>query len=159
VKHATHAAASVADVRSSAQRQFRAYVGESRIRPDQPVVGEKSAAHITFKNFGLTPAYEIEGRHKLLILPPSSALRLGEFERADKPVLSPKDTVNIRYMGEDAITAEQFADIDARRLMIYLRGELRYKDLFGANRLVTYQLYYNPTLKRFVYGERGNNAN
>jgi len=131
-------------MRDTAQRQLRAYVLVSAAllkfkRPDVP------EAQIHFKNFGQTPAYEMDGWIGMYIgdYPPAGILPPAPYNlRKGKEPLAP-GRASIHIIPRDPpIQIEYLRLLGTPQGTIYVYGEIRYKDAFNADRYLKYRLMY-----------------
>jgi len=131
-------------MRDTAQRQLRAYVLVSAAllkfkRPDVPEV------QVHFKNFGQTPAYEMDGWIGMYIgdYPLASILPPAPYNlRKGKEPLAP-GRVSIHIIPRDPpIPAEYVRLLGTPQGTIYVYGEIRYKDAFKADRYLKYRLIH-----------------
>ncbi len=138
------ATTTVDQMHNTAEKQLRAYVcvDSALLKFPQPDVPE---AQVHFKNCGQTPAYDLRGwihtwfaEYPLKEVLPTAPddLRKGTetvapgrkstFVAPKKPSLSPQ---NLAVLGTDKFT-------------LYVYGEIRYRDVFGAEQFTKYRLIH-----------------
>jgi hypothetical protein len=152
----------------NAERQLRAYVLIERTRvvsaaaggaimlrdrdashggePMEIQAGHQPMAIITFKNFGQTPAHNVEYFGNVAVVP-------WPIRQKDLPALDGGGTSEIigpggtRHKQElfsgqfRPLTAQEFADLKNGTVALVFFGEIRYVDAFDQNRVTRYRVF------------------
>jgi hypothetical protein len=140
----------IAQMKDTALRELRAYVGISKIKLD---ISDESlpTGAVEIQNFGRTPAYKVQHwtgigiqSYPLTVhLPPSPAT---SFSVA---VLHP----NVKNVG--AVTLKKNlpkgTPIGTPQLTIYVYGEVTYEDAFGNERHTKFRFFYGGSEPVFTY--------
>jgi hypothetical protein len=127
--------------RMSSERQLRAYVGVRSVKILRFEVGQKVAVRITLKNFGQTPAYNVEERLEVRIISNDHI----DFEPkllSQGLVINPGDESASVATSDRILTEGMKSEIEARAgdpsMVVEVRGAVEYDDAFGIRRKLRY---------------------
>jgi hypothetical protein len=146
------------EMQESGERQMRAYVclDSAVLKFPQPDVPE---AQVNFRNSGQTPAYDVRGwihtwlaAHPLNEALPPAPLDLMKGSETLAP-----DRITIFITPRKAPLHPQFIKVlGTPKLTFYVYGELRYKDVFGKERVTKFRLMHGgPGGVRSVRNKEG----
>jgi hypothetical protein len=154
----------VKDAKETSERQLRAYVNLEDLDPldvnqRQP---ETVAYYGVFRNFGLTPAYDVEVLVHQVVIPVGSAGLIG-FKSTEgthgtsRTVLPPGGSVTV------AIEAAPLTPVTAELMkagshQAFIMGRVRYRDAFGKERYSTLKCCRVATSQQMLACRDGNDA-
>jgi hypothetical protein len=123
------------------RRQLRAYIGVTTRELPTLQLGYKQRGEIILTNYGQTPAFNVKYRGELKIISAKDRFALPKF-RTDMIPVNPQQTIPTIYETGSVLTAAEEAAVRAGRSLIYLYGEIKYRDAFGRRRVTTYRFMY-----------------
>jgi hypothetical protein len=126
----------------NAERQSRAYIGVSVEISPEIKVGVDPILKCAIRNFGQTPAYDVQLGVDFGIdhypIPEGRADRPVEISRGSF-VLQPAADVNVTHFGGRVLNADEVSDVCVKYdAALVFKGEVRYKDAFGENRVTKF---------------------
>jgi hypothetical protein len=138
----------LAHLEVTAERQLRAYVFVTSSEVTNVAEGDGiPEAHVVIKNTGQTPAYDLVNVTGIAANryppPPGLILTVPEEELSEgrtKMSLGPGDVSLSNTSAGRSLTAEQRASVADGTGVVYVYGELRYRDAFGVQRWTKYRL-------------------
>ncbi|MBX3121206.1 MAG: hypothetical protein KF784_19270 [Fimbriimonadaceae bacterium] len=154
----------------TAKRQLRAYVSVDLAKIEDPACpGCVPSAVITFKNYGLTPAYRWQAWDGVMIgetfdeehwnVTNPDALPQGG---GTKGILGPGQTTRTEVRNKALrLTPHQVQELDDGRLTLFFFGYIRYWDAFDREQWTTYRYFYGGPVglgKSFPQAPKGNDA-
>jgi hypothetical protein len=134
----------VLDARDTAQRQLRAYIGpfgmELTVYPFESG-GSAFIAHIEFRNFGKTPAYDLAVSSNAKIDDPNAI----PFHEDTEPQQPPSAGIAFPDAGQHVNLGWRLSDEELRGLrdrskVLFLWGTVRYTDAFGKRHHFLYRM-------------------
>jgi hypothetical protein len=154
--------------RQSAEKQLRAYLWREAVQDSLDDFSNGGfSVHSTIKNSGQTPAYDVHTWSRLQALPQDTR----EFESAPKTVEGPRFVI---HPGSDHTfhtpTPDMHEgdrnDIHFGVKVLFVWGELRYRDAFNVDRRTRFRLFWmvhrrtpsGPRLGQWIYCDEGNDA-
>jgi len=150
-------------MRTSTQRQLRAYVGITDIKAEN--IGGAAAFLLEFRNSGQTPAYSmtVETRVKLADYPLNETLPIVST-RKGVTILGPGDTGHGFVPAGRALSSEELAEMQAGTRAVYVYGEINYIDAFKKKRWTKFRFMIGGNVDIRPEGnmgacEEGNEAN
>lgn len=163
----------VREAQETGRRQLRAYVGIRQSDFIRIAAGEKSEFQIVVKNFGQTPAYDLETWTDIQVDTEERNLvwRFRTVEQGSnwrfrwynsgKKVLDPGADYSILSADENVLEQSAFEEIKSKRKKIFVFGKIRYRDSFRRKHITTFSFYNRPELvagKGLVICKKGNSA-
>jgi hypothetical protein len=135
---------------ATSRAQLRAYVLTSKSVVTNFVSGgtERPEAQVTIKNSGQTPAYNVVNVGGFAIdkypPPPTLDLIISDDDFAapgrTREVLGPGDTsISVVSLNRPPLTAPEIASLTTGTSIIYVFGEIRYRDAFGREQWTKYR--------------------
>jgi hypothetical protein len=157
LEHAGHAERAIKVAEETAERQLRAYVfvREAHIIKIDNVL----AARIVIKNFGQTPAIDVqhEALFRLDEIPPKTPLAPPNQDGPRSP-LPPTGELFKLIRSNGLLSPEQEAAITARQIAFYVYGQIMYRDTFGKDRCTDFRMMQTGEDRALQYCEDGNKA-
>lgn len=139
------------------ERQLRAYilVSEGRVFADHGMnrffnisVGSHPSSKFQFKNFGQTPAYDLQILTEIVLekwpLNPTKLLPIDFNKGRSSEILGPGGVRDQSYTAPDGrpvLTNEDITGLMNGSLAIFVYGEMHYKDAFGKDRITKYRYF------------------
>jgi hypothetical protein len=126
----------------TAKRQLRAYISMETANLGFPQKNRPTAS-VTFKNFGQTPAYEVQSWISIKIdsYPASIPFALQKpGHRAPKSTLGPGAATQFSAPLGRALSDAEMAELGTEQITVYVYGRVTYKDTFGQERFTHWRL-------------------
>jgi hypothetical protein len=156
-------------MRVAEQRELRAYIGVVILREtiSQLNPNTRPRVPIVIKNFGQTPAYDVEVTTNIVPaeFPRSGALPFAGEESGEgsRTIIHPGQELHTDCVAEkplDAAEANRLRTESATR-RLYLHGEVTYRDVFRKRHTTNFRLNNDgsgATFQRFGHSQEGNTA-
>jgi hypothetical protein len=136
----------VYDTRKSSERQLRAYLMVEKARIEDVEVGKTPRAVVTLKNFGQTPAYEVQQWANIGydFFPPKNTFPM---EDTDAPCpatqMGPGGTFIARpkINNSPPLNETVIAALKEGTFAIYVIGKVKYRDTFGNPQSTEYVMF------------------
>jgi hypothetical protein len=132
---------------NTSRAQLRAYVFVESAQVVNVIEGNGSPeSHVVIKNYGQTPAYELVSVSGIAMdeYPPPPTLNLTVTERefgTDGETMGPSDTsFSIIPSNAAPVPPDIRAAIISGNWVVYVYGEIRYKDVFGRRQWTKYRM-------------------
>jgi len=162
-------------LRESSERQLRAYVFPETVdilegMMLQPPLLQKQNVpwvHMTIKNSGQTPAYDVVSWLQIAVVALEQENTLvfpTPMQQVSANNLGPGSMMTKGLWFDRPITAPEVQEIQSVQKGIYAYGRIEYRDAFGTNHFTNFRLRYNgkfPPLPNSIFNfcEGGNDAN
>lgn len=163
-KSADAAEHTVSTMKDTAERQLRAYVSVDSAEIIDLAAGLTPAARLIVKNSGQTPAYNLTGIGGIAIgesfekLPPPTG-----STAMSKSSLSAGAIADQLHQAPQPLTSEAMAALIAGTVILWVYGELHYRDTFDVIRFTKYRFQVGGTAgirgNRMAICEEGNEQN
>lgn len=139
------AQASVAVAQDTGKRQLRAYLVSKKFRVTGIIPEHIPKVHFELKNVGQTPAYAVQMRSEVHIMPtvPFTAFKVrfgGDIVGGSRAVIGAGEPSEISYPFWDRLTPAEVLDIRSGRSSIVAFGAVSYRDIFKRRRLLTFKM-------------------
>lgn len=116
----------------NANTQLRAYLGVDSIKLIDFEIGKQPVAHVTFKNYGTTPATNVCETIELSIQPVSTVYDLTAGDGENGTTVHPGAKSNTAARAPKVLTDEDILDITERRIKtLVFCGSAKYESLGG----------------------------
>jgi hypothetical protein len=155
----------VTNADKTAERQLRAYIGIEDVKILYANEEWQPNIRITYKNFGKTPAYNLENRCKTVF----SIVGEPSFDDLRKESGNISDIWPSQERTTTIMMARTIFDmfkkaVENKGIRFFVYGEIHYRDAFGAPRWTKYRLQLDPDdegIKEdaFIFCAKGNESN
>lgn len=153
----------ISHAKESSERQLRAYVCLKVGTIHRLGVGQTPRAAIVLENNGQTPAYALCGRCRMRLHrgPDEPVFPPPDFSDARAIAVGPGGVHEFNMRLSDALTAQDWLDLQEGSAQIWVEGHARYVDAFGHDRRTSFRLVTRPDLLdtgKLMPGRTGNEA-
>jgi hypothetical protein len=153
----------VAGAEDTAERQLRAYIYSTHTEPLQTTADGGLGAVITYKNYGQTPASNVQcfATIGLCPLPLVDDDDLPNYVEASKAPLAPGETINQFPTLPRPLSEADIIGIRSNKLAICISGEVSHLDIFKKKRRTRFRLFSTGAdyhSKELAYHSVGNDA-
>jgi hypothetical protein len=144
----------------TARRQLRAYMGIEKYTISNVSPDMKTCVDLTVRNYGQTPAYDVDFLVAQEIGNPNSILA-DLPQREERLVIDPGATFTATCLAEHSLTQAQFDGIKANIAPVIVYGVIKYRDAFGGRQRREFRLQHGGRYvgtSRMILSKKGNKA-
>ena len=162
----TASANTIRQMKETAERELRAYVGLRRGKFSDQIAADEVSVEYKFrpviKNSGRTPAYDVSYVVRAFIndfLSPTFDYGLEGATVKRIGVLGPGEKRTVNIWAEKFYSPEEVAALGPDKPgYLWLYGDVRYRDAFGVNRHTQFAFWINPPTKNWTIHQYHNDA-